>query len=113
MEFNADKSEEIIFYTTRKQPFHPPIELGNQAIVRRNEHKPLGVLLDSKLNFQSQVREAVIKARGISLIKCLSTYASTDALDQVYKLYVRPHLAYGDIIYHRLTQIWKVLLQKI
>ena len=42
MEFNADKSEEVIFSTKRKQPFHPPIELESQAIVRKNEHKNLG-----------------------------------------------------------------------
>ena len=84
------------------QPFHPSIELGNQIITRKNEHKHLGVILDSKLNFQLQVREAVIKARkGIGLIKYLSKYVSTDVLDQVYKLYVRPHLDYGDIIYHK------------
>ena len=28
-------------------------------------------------------------------------YVSRDILDQVYKLYIRPHLDYGDIIYHR------------
>ena len=73
MEFNADKSEDIIFSTKRKQPFHPPIELGRQSIVRENEHKHLMIISDSKLNFQSQVKEAVIKARrGIGLIKCLS-----------------------------------------
>ena len=27
--------------------------------------------------------------------------AHTDVLDQIYKLYVRPHLDYGDIIYHK------------
>ena len=113
MEFNADKSEEIIFSTKRKQPFHPPIELGNQAIVRRNKHKHLGVILDSKLNFQSQVREAVIKARrGIGLIKCLSKYVSRDVSDQVYKLYVRPHLDYGDIIYHRFDPDMKSTIAK-
>ena len=63
MEFNADKSKDIIFSTKQKQPFHPPIELGSQAIVKKNEHRHLGVVLDSNLNFQSQVREAVIKAR--------------------------------------------------
>ena len=26
---------------------------------------------------------------------------SRDVLDQIYKLYVRPHLDYGDIIYHK------------
>ena len=71
-------------------------------ITRKNEHKHLGIILDSKLNFQFQVREAVIKARrGISLIKYLSKYASRDVLDQVYKLYVRPHLEFGDIMYHK------------
>ena len=26
---------------------------------------------------------------------------SREDLDQIYKLYVRPHLDYGDIIYHK------------
>ena len=37
----------------------------------------------------------------IRTVKCLSGYVSRDVLDQVYKSYVRPHLDYGDIIYHR------------
>ena len=28
-------------------------------------------------------------------------YVTRDVLDQMYKLYVRPHLDYGDVIYHR------------
>ena len=113
MEFNADKSEDILSSTKRKQPFHPPTELGSQAIVRKNEHKDLGVILDSKLSFQSQVREAEIKARrGIGLIKCLSKYASRDVLDQVYKLYVRPHLDYGDVIYYRFDPDMKSTVTK-
>ena len=35
------------------------------------------------------------------MIKYLSKYVSREVLDQVYKLYIRPHLDYGDIIYHR------------
>ena len=35
------------------------------------------------------------------MIRYLSKYVSRDVLDQIYKLYVRPHLDYGDIIYHR------------
>ena len=35
------------------------------------------------------------------MIKYLSKYVSRNVLDQIYKLYVRPHLDYGDIIYHR------------
>ena len=35
------------------------------------------------------------------MIKHLLKYVSRHVLDQIYKLYVRPHLDYGDIIYHR------------
>ena len=60
------------------------------------------MILDSCLNFNSHVREKIISARrGISVIRYLSKYVSRDVLDQMYKLYVRPHLDYGDNIYHK------------
>ena len=62
----------------------------------------LGMILDSRLNFNSHVREKIISARrGIGVIRYLSKYVSRNVLDQMYKLYVRPHLDYGDIIYHK------------
>ena len=66
------------------------------------EHKHLGVILDSKLDFQSHTRQAISKARrGIGMIRYLSKYVAGNVLDQIYKLFVKPHLDYGDIIYHR------------
>ena len=37
---------------------------------------------------------------GISLLKFLSKYVDRNVLDLSYKMYVRPHLDYGDVIYH-------------
>ena len=37
---------------------------------------------------------------GISILKFLSKYVPKDILNLSYKLYVRPHLDYGDVIYH-------------
>ena len=34
------------------------------------------------------------------MLKHLSNYLPRKTLDQLYKLYVRPHLDYGDVIYH-------------
>ena len=31
----------------------------------------------------------------------MAKYVTHDVLDQLYKLYARPHLDYGDVIYHR------------
>ena len=102
MEFNATKTQEVIFSAKRIKPHHPNLFLGDTEVERKSEHKHLGLILDSKLNFQSHIREAIMKARrGIGIIRYLSRYVSRDVLDQVYKLYVRPHLDYGDIIYHR------------
>ena len=68
----------------------------------KEKHKHLGMILDSKLDFRSHTKEAIVRARrGIGMIRYLSKYVSRDVLDQIYKLYVRPHLDYGDIIYHR------------
>ena len=67
----------------------------------KEEHKHLGMILDSKLDFRSHTKEAIVRARrGIGMIRYLSKYVSRDVLDQIYKLHVRPHLDYGDIIYH-------------
>ena len=38
---------------------------------------------------------------GIAVIRFLSKYVTRDVLDQMYKLYVRPYLDYGDIINHK------------
>ena len=46
--------------------------------------------------------------RGIGIIPFLSKYATRDVLDQIYKLYVRPHLDYGDIIYHKYDPEFKL-----
>ena len=60
------------------------------------------MIFDSSLNFQSHVREKIVSARrGIGVIRYMSRYVTHEVLDQMYKLYVQPHLDYGDIIYHK------------
>ena len=66
-----------------------------------DDHKHLGIIFDSKLSFSSHIKSAISKTRtGIGLLKDLSQYLSRYTLNNLYKLYVRPHLDYGDAIYH-------------
>ena len=102
MKFNATRTEEVLFSCKREQSVHPVLKLGEDVISPKSEHKHLGLILDSKVNFKSHIREAISKAqRGIALLKHLSKFVSREVLDQTYKLYVRPHLDYGDIVYHK------------
>ena len=57
--------------------------------------------MDSRLNFSKHIKEKVLKAtKGITLLKFLSKYVDRGVLNSCFKLYVRPHLDYGDVIYH-------------
>ena len=60
------------------------------------------MILDSSLNFQSHVREKIVSARrGIGVILYISGYVTLDVLDQMYRLYIRLHLDFWNIIYHK------------
>ena len=102
MHFNPDKNKQAIqvkFSQKRDTPVHPPLFFNGFEVVTKTEHKHLGMILDSKLTFLSHIKEAIVKARrGIGIIRFLSKYVTRDVLDQIYKLYVRPHLDCGDIL---------------
>ena len=68
-----------------------------------NEHKHLGLILDSKLSFKSHLNVKVaIAIKGIGVTRYLSSYIPIiyQYLDQIYKMYVRTHLDFCDVICH-------------
>ena len=112
MQFNPDKNKQaiqVIFSQKKDKPVHPSLFFNGSEVVNKAEYRHLGMILDSKLNFLSHIKEAIVKARrGIGIIRFLSKYVAHDVLDQIYKLYVRPHLDYGDIIYHKYDPEFKL-----
>ena len=93
---------QVILSQKRIKLTHPPLYFNENQVVIKKEQKHLCLILDSDLTFHSHLREKIISARrGIGVIRFLSKYVSRDVLDQMYKLYVQPHLAYGDIIYQK------------
>ena len=86
----------------KRKPIHPRLTFNGSEVVTLNEHKHLGFFLDSALSFLRHTKEIIIKARrGVGIIRFMSKYVSRNVLDQMYKLHVRPHLDYGDLIYHK------------
>ena len=104
MSFNpypTKPAEEVIFSHKRHRQDHPPLFFNNIEVKQVNNHKHLGLTLDSKLTFVIHINEKLTKARkGIGVIKYLSSYVPVKTLDQIYKIYVRPHLDFCDVIYH-------------
>ena len=104
MSFNPDpnkQAEEIIFSQKCSSPEHPKIYFNNIEVNRVRHHKHLGLTLDPKLTFAKHINEKISIARkGIGIIKHLASYLPLRSRDQIFKMHVRPHLDYCDMIYH-------------
>ena len=75
MSFNPDptkSAEEIIFSHKRTRQVHPPRFFKNIEVKQVNDHKHLGLTLDSKLTFANHIGQKVSKAlKGVGIIKYL------------------------------------------
>ena len=102
MSFNPDptkQEEKVIISIKVFKAEHHGIYFCGSEVETVPHHKHIGLILDETLNFAEHIKEAIIKARrGIGIIRFLSKYVHRDVLDQMYKLYVRPHLDYGDVV---------------
>ena len=102
--FNLDPTKQAVEVTFSKKispANHPLICFSSIPVMKVPEHKHLGIILDSKLSFSSHINAVISKCRqGIGLLKLLSKYLPRHTLNKIYKLYIRPHLDYGDVIYH-------------
>ena len=105
MQFNPDvnrQAVQVIFSQKRPKHFRPSLSFDGSSVPISDDHKHLGFFLYSELNFLRHVKEAITKARkGIGVSRFMAKYVTRGVLDQMYKLYVRPHVDYGDLICHR------------
>ena len=117
MVFNPDitkQAVEVIFSVKKKKPHHPDLNFNGIPVAREDHTKHLGVYLDSRLNFSKHIHEAIRNAtKGLSLLKYLSKYVPRKILNLSYILYVRPHLDYGDVIYHNQREDLMHLIEQI
>ena len=84
MSLNLDptkQAQEIIFSRKTSLKNHPGLMFNNSIVNVTSIHNHLGMIFDSKLSFD----EHGILPRTSLII--------------IYKLFARPHLGYGDIIY--------------
>ena len=96
MSFNLDPEKQAVELTFSRKKIeldHTMILFNDTSVKKVSEHKHLGIILDSKLSFSTRIKFAISETRkGISLLKYLTNYLPRDTLNEVYKLYVRPHL---------------------
>ena len=104
MSFNPDPDKqavELLFSRKNTTVQHPPLYFNNTQVHKEEKHKHLGLLLDTKLSFLEHIIEKINKTyKIIGTLRFLSKYLPLHSLDQIYKMMIRSHLDYCDVIYH-------------
>ena len=105
MQFNPDPNKQAneVNFSRKTKSSHPPIDFNNNVIKKYPQHKHLGIVLDSQLDFKFHVDQKIKKCNKlIGLIRRLPVNVPRNALLTIYKSFIRPHLDYGDILYDKL-----------
>ena len=96
MSFNLDTNKqaiEVTFSKRRCPPNHPLIFFNDTLVLKAQEQKHLGIILDSKVSFASHIKTAISKSgQGIGVLRFFSKYLPRHTLNEMFNLYVRPHL---------------------
>ena len=101
MQFNPDQNKQAQkLYFSKKAGNKKLLDLNfNKSNVASSPSvKQLGMLLDSRLNFNEHIQSKTNKCyKIIALIKKLSIHLPREALLRIYKSFVRPNLEYDNI----------------
>ena len=96
----SKQAQEVIFSRKIQKTCHPSIYFNNKSVKQIPSQKHLGMILDSKLNFQEHLKNILNKVnKTIVLLKNLQNILPRGPLLTIHKSFVRPHLDYGDAIY--------------
>ena len=103
MSFNpgpGKQTQKVIFSRKIQKTCHPSIYFNNKLVKQVPSQKHLGLILDSKLNFQEHLQNILNKVnKTIGVLRKLPNILPREPLLAMYISFVRPHLDYGDVIY--------------
>ena len=105
MVFNLDPSKqatEVCFSHKHDNVPHDTLTFNNNKIQSALTQKHLGLILDSKPDFNQHTDDKINKCnKTIGTMRRLSMTFSRKSLQTIYKSFVRPLLHYADIIYDK------------
>ena len=95
-------TEEVYFSKKSNNENSLSVTFNNTKVVTCSTQKHLGLSLDKRLSFNKHIQSKMNKCyKMIGVIKRLSVNLPGDTLLRIYKLLIRPHLDYGDIIHDK------------
>jgi len=99
LRFNVDKCN--IMHIGGSRNLKASYTMGSTTLQATNEEKDLGIWIDSSVKPSNHVAHAVTKANQmLGLIRRTFTYMDCELMKQLFTNVVRPHLEYGNVVWH-------------
>ena len=117
--FNALKTDSLIISRKINPPKHPPVSFQGHSLKNDNQHKHLGVTLDSNLKQADHINEIVAKSgKLIRIIKSLKLKRLKFTLDlltlkTIYTSFIRQVLEYGNPVWSGCTVLEAQKLESV
>ena len=115
--FNVSKCKVLHIGTKtdrNKDSYYMEHEKEEKQIETCDQEKDLGVIFDEKLDFNKHIESAINKAnRMLGVIKKSFSYLDKNIFLKLYKSMVRPHLEYGNIIWHPMYKKQSISIEKV
>ena len=99
-ELNKQENKVIFSQKSNSNSFpYPPVKFNENNITKCSYQKHLGIVLDSKLNFNTHIDQKIKKCNKlIGLMKRISVNLPRIALITICKSFIKEHLEYDDIL---------------
>ena len=105
MLFNLDPSKqsmEVCFSHKGDNKNYPSLVFNDTKVQLATSQKHLGLILDSKLDFNEHIDNKINKCNKIiGIMKRLPLILPRKSFMPIYKSFARPNLDYADIIYDK------------
>ena len=97
LSLNVEKSNYAIFHPPQKLlNYSINLKINNQTLMHKNSIKYLGIMIDSHLNWKSQVNYISTKIkRNIGFLSKIRHYVNLKTLTNLYYSLIYPFLIYG------------------
>ena len=99
--FNAKKTESLIFKTKTVKQQHPPLFLHNTAIAEVNSHAHLRLTLSSDGKWEKQITNMISKTNyKLAALRKLKNSLDRHTLSRIYTSYIRSTMEYASIVWN-------------
>ena len=115
--FNIRKCKVMHIGMSKNKPRENYFMSDNDKIInieKCDQEKDIGVIFDEKLLFDKHIDNSINKAnKMLGVIKRTFNFINKDTFLKLYKSMVRPHLEYGNIIWHPLFKRQSSAIEKV